>query len=328
MPARFQIGGKTGAPLANLPSNIRVVSSFGERAVISPNSRKIAFIGRTLGDAYEYDIATGRTRNLTAHFPHNGWVRVHYLRDGSYILIGTRSPAATWTETREDRLELFWMDAQATGAAMPLDQKVYEGVAVSRESNKIAWSGISARKGKVLEAGAEGSSTLYVGDVQITGGRPKVVNARPIKVFDWKTCTIEAQDFLPGDKAVLGPCYVRRTDGSVVTRAVSVAVADGVETEYPTPASQYAEVEGIFPDGKRVMVECSNDYREGLDLCVMDLKAADPRYVRITRVQDYGNYRFSNPTVAPDGTMVAFQFASASLESGTGQGILLMTGIR
>jgi len=34
--------------------------------------RKIAFIGKSYGDAYELNLATGAIRNLTAHAPHEG----------------------------------------------------------------------------------------------------------------------------------------------------------------------------------------------------------------------------------------------------------------
>jgi len=327
-PADFKVGGKTGDPLANLPSNVRLISSFGERAVISPDGKKIAFIGKAMGDAFEYDLATGKTRNLTAHMPHNGWTRVHYLPDGSYILVGTRSPAATPGETRRDRMELFWMDAQADGVAIPLEQNLFEGVAVSRISNKIAWAVNTSRKGAAMTPGSDGSSTMYVGDVVVENGLAKLVNRRAITTANWNQCVFEAQDFLAGDKGVVGPCYRGRTDGKYDTDVTSINIADGAVTKYAVPANQYAEVEGIFPDGKRTMVECSNDTHEGLELCVLELKANKPRYHRISHVLDYGNYRFSNPTVGPDGDTIAFQFAHAKDDYGAGRGILLMKGIK
>jgi hypothetical protein len=70
--------------------------------------------------------------------------------------------------------------------------------------------------------------------------------------------------------------------------------------------------------------ECGNSHKEGLDLCLLELKAERSRYTRITYAQDYGNCRFSNPTVDPDGKLVAFQFGYASDEPGVGRGIFLM----
>lgn len=323
VPDKFVIGSKKGHPLDHLPAGIRVATAFGERAVISPDGRKFVFVDRFLGNAFEYDIATKTTRNITAHTPHLGISRIHYLSDGSYIIVAPRELAATPRDTRRTKLELFWLDAAASGPLVPLGQPVFEGIAASRTSNKIAWTENSPRDVYPLVPDAQGTATLKVGDVVVEDGRARLVGARTLLSTPFSECVLEAQDFLPGDGAVVLPCY--NNDASLVGHKVlSVSLADGKVTNYPVPAHQYAEVEGVFPDGRRAFVECGNKHTEGLDLCLLELRADRPRYTRITYVQDYGNYRFSNPTVSPDGKLVAFQFGYASDESGMGRGILLL----
>ena len=43
-----------------------MLSAFGERAAFSPNGTRIAFVGKSYGDAYEIELATGHVRNLTS----------------------------------------------------------------------------------------------------------------------------------------------------------------------------------------------------------------------------------------------------------------------
>ncbi len=319
VPAKFQIGGKDGSPLDHLPPNMRVISAFGERPVISPNGKKIAFIGQTLGDAFEYDIATGETRNLTSHMPHKGWMRIHYLKDGSYILAGPRNPGATPLETRMSDIELFWMDAGAKRPAVPLNQFVFEGIASSREANRIAWAALSPRKGPVTNLFTDRSTALNVGDIVVVNGVGKLVNIRTIKAPPSIGCLFEAQDFLPGDVGVTVPCY-----GPKSTKVLSIALADGQITTYPTPPDLYGEIEGMFPDGKRSLVECGNDSKSGNDLCLLELTPNNPRYTRLTHALDYGIYKFADPTVSPDGRLIAFQAGFGDDAPGVGRGLLLM----
>src|SRR5919106_761384 len=91
-------GQKPGSPEETLPANITRLTHFGERASWSPDGARIAFMEKSFGDAYEVDVAT-RTIRLLTHYPHAGFLRVQYLRDGDYFLIGAR----TFTNTRATR---------------------------------------------------------------------------------------------------------------------------------------------------------------------------------------------------------------------------------
>jgi len=183
---------KSGNPLYDMPAGQRLISAFGERPVFSPDGRKIAFIGKSYGDAYEYDIATGHIRNLTEHAPHAGFLRVHYLADGSYLLLGPHQPAATREATRFGRIELFWMDAQASTPPVPLKVTVFEGLATSRLSNRVAWSEFRTdASGKPL------GTVVHTATVDIQHGQASL--HRVTDVASTTECFAEAQDFLPGD---------------------------------------------------------------------------------------------------------------------------------
>jgi len=87
---QFPSASRQGDPTEHLPAGGKVLVSFGERPAFSPDGTRIAFIGKSYGDAFELDLRTGKTRNLTSHTPNSGFLRVMYLPDGSYLLLGPR----------------------------------------------------------------------------------------------------------------------------------------------------------------------------------------------------------------------------------------------
>lgn len=319
VPATMPLGNKPGNPILDMPPGQCLISAFGERPVFSPRGDKLAFIGKSYDDAFEYDMKTGKTRNLTDHAASEGWLRVHYLADGSYALLGPRVPGKTREETRFGRIELFWMDATSEHAPVPLGVTVFEGIATSPRSNLIAWSQANA-----AADGKSASTTIYTGRVAVRQGSAKLEDVR--EIVTTTECFAEAQDFLPGDKGVLMPCYLYgKGPTGVQTKVLSVNLATKKITEYLTPASLYGEVEGIFPNGKRTLVECAQDRSKGMDLCVLDLDPAKPRYTRMTDIVQYGGWKYGNPVVRPDGRMIAAQVGSADvIDAGVGQGIVLM----
>jgi len=95
------------------PPNITRLTGFGERAAWSPDDKRIAFMSKSFGDAFEIDLRTKLTRLVTGHFPHAGFLRVQYLPSGDLFLIGAR----TFTDIRTTRSrdqEMWVMKAAAT----------------------------------------------------------------------------------------------------------------------------------------------------------------------------------------------------------------------
>lgn len=316
------LGSRPGNPTLDMPAGQQLISPFGERPVFSPDGSKIAFIGHSYGDAFEYDRRTGKIRNLTAHMPHQGFLRVHYLSDRSFLLLGPHVPGATMEETRSKRIELFWLDAAAAGPPVRLGATVFEGIATSRASNIIAWTE-SVPKGAATRD-LKGT-TLKTARVVVSPSGARLAEVQ--EVATTTDCVAEAQDFLPGDKALTLPCYrfTASAVGGAATEVISIDLVSKGITRYPTPPGLYGEVEGIFPDGRRTLVECSGDRSAGMDLCVLDLKPLAPRYTRITHIMDFGRWKYGNPTVSPDGRLIAAQVGSADVvDVGMGQGIVVI----
>src|SRR5579872_3929542 len=79
---------KIGDPLDHLPPNIEVLTHFGERADISPDNRRVAFMTKSFGDAMLIDLKTRVITCLTCNVPGVAFLRVMHLVTGDYILIG------------------------------------------------------------------------------------------------------------------------------------------------------------------------------------------------------------------------------------------------
>src|SRR5262245_32159435 len=159
---------KDGGPEKNLPPNITQLTGFGERASWSPDGKRIAFMSKSYGDAFEIDIDTRMIRLLTGHFPHKGFLRVPYLPNGDFFLLGARTFEDIQTTRRRDQ-EMWILKADAKEPPIPLNHKISEGVAISRNQMKIAWSNT---RGQYPDQLAEGESVVYTANIVYKGGAP------------------------------------------------------------------------------------------------------------------------------------------------------------
>src|SRR5260370_42525025 len=75
-------------PIEHLPQNIEVLTHFGERADISPDNQRVAFMDKSFGDAMLIDLKTRVITCLTCNVPGAAFLRVMHLVTGDYILIG------------------------------------------------------------------------------------------------------------------------------------------------------------------------------------------------------------------------------------------------
>src|SRR6201985_3644621 len=79
---------KPGNPLGHLPANFEQLTYFGERADISPDNQRVAFMNKSFGDAFVIDLKTRIIRCLTCSIPGAAFLRIMHLSNGDYILIG------------------------------------------------------------------------------------------------------------------------------------------------------------------------------------------------------------------------------------------------
>lgn len=313
---------KAGSPERNLPKNITQLTGFGERASFSPDGKRIAFMGKSFGDAFEIDLQTRLTRLLTGHFRHEGFLRVQYLPNGDFFLIGARK-FADIAGTRSRDQEMWILKADAKTPPVALSHKISEGVAISRKRMKIAWSNTRGQYPDVL---AQGESVIYTADIVYKDGVPGLANKKEILRAKTPECTLEAQDFRSNDTELVYTCY-----RSPYADVFGVDLSTGKVTTYRKLPGEYNEVEGLFPDGKYALVESSRDQggpdkqnSKYIDIWRLKLEPDSADFVRLTRWGDFQSFKASNPVVSHDGKWIAFQSARNDEPAGVGHGIFLL----
>src|SRR3977135_198383 len=130
---------KTGDPLDHLPSNAEQLTHFGERADISPDNQRIAFMAKSFGDAFVIDLKTRHIRCLTCNVPAAAFLRVMHLSTGDYILIGPDHFENINTSRSRDN-ELWFLSKQRGSKPMKFQQHMSEGAAVSKKNLQIAFA--------------------------------------------------------------------------------------------------------------------------------------------------------------------------------------------
>ena len=304
----IRIAGKS--PLDELPPYIRQVTHFGERADWSHDGKRILFLEKTFGDAYEVELATGIIRPVTHHYFHEGYTRALYLSNGDILLSGARKFGANdpWPSRSEKNAELWVLKKDLSSAPVPLGEKCSEGPAVSRRQMRIAWT----------QGGA-----FYMADIVYKDGKPELANKK--KILDKKDlpfkCDIETQNFRPPDEKEL----VFSAYGYQGTEVMGLNLETGKVTNYSLAPNQYDEPEGIFPDGRYTLVECDKHNPKGtqyIDIYKLALDGSG-KTERLTNFADYPGYKASNPVVSDDGRYMAFQVAKKGDAAGVGRGILI-----
>jgi hypothetical protein len=279
-------------------------------------------MSKSFGDAFEIDLKTKLTRLLTGHFHHAGFLRVHYLPNGDYFLIGARD-FKDIRSTRDHDQEMWIMAAGARSAPVALGHKISEGVAISRKRMRIAWANTHGQYPDLL---TEGESVIYMADIEYVDGVPRLANTKEVLRAHRPECTLEAQDFRHDDTELIYVCYRERDKADVF----GIDLGSGAVTTYRKIEGEYNEVEGVSPDGAWALVESSRDQggperqtSRYIDLWKLTLQPNSNEFVRMTRWGDYDGFKASNPTVSPDGKWFAFQSARSVDAAGVGYGIFL-----
>jgi hypothetical protein len=298
------------SPLEELPTYIKQVTHFGERADWSHDGKRILFLGKTFGDAYEIELATGIIRPMTHHYFHEGYTRALYLSNGDILLSGARRFDANdpWPSRSEKNAELWVLKKDLSGPPTPLGEKCSEGPAVSRRQMRIAWTCGRA---------------FYMADIVYKNDKPELVNRK--KILDRKDlpfeCGLETQNFRPPDeKELIFSAYEYQG-----TEVMGLNLETGKVANYSQAPNQYDEPEGIFPDGKYTLVECDKHNPKGsqhVDIYRLALDGSG-KTERLTNFADYPDYKASNPVVSDDGRFMAFQIAKKRDVAGVGRGILV-----
>jgi len=310
-----------GGPAAHLPANIRRVTWFGERPDWSHDGRRLLFLSKTFGDAMEIDLETGAIRNLTAGFPHHGYVRAMYLANGDILLSGPEQYDPRNPDDARRSSMLYVLGKGLTAAPSALGVRCNEGPAVSRERLHIAWTEWSASSRDQPPARSE----MFEADIVYDDGRPRLANRRSIidnGALPFPS-TLETQSFRPPEEKEL--TFSAYDPVGNPADACIVDLATRRVTNLTHSPDVYEEPEGIFPDGRSTLIESDRQNRQGpghIDIWRLALDGSG-RSERLTRFSDHPGYKASNPVVSDDGRRFAFQMGRAGEAAGVGHGLFV-----
>ncbi len=313
---------KAENPLEHLPPYIEILTHFGERADISPDNQRVAFMAKSFGDAMIIDLKSRTIRCLTCNVPGATFLRVMHLVTGDYILIGPDHFEDIGISRSRDN-ELWFLAKERGSKPVKLEQKMSEGAAVSKKSMKLAFSQVHAQAADL----APEASRLVVADLDLSSGRPRLINKKTVYESRDQGCVLEAQDFYDNDSKMTFTCYEPQGMASVM----GIDLKTGRVTNFSKAPGVYNEAEGIFPDGRYTCVESDRQCESlggkrgsrNIDIWKLKLDGTGKDLVRLTYFNDYEGGKASNPVVSTDGRFMAFQSARTTDPAGVGYGILL-----
>jgi hypothetical protein len=310
------------SPDQDLPPYITRLTLFGERADFSHDGKRVLFVEKTFGDAYEVDLATRAVRLLTGHYKHYGYTRALYLANGDILLSGPERFDPKNPNPSRVQCFLYVLGKGLTEPPTPLGTKCSEGPAVSRRRMHIAWAQVAEQYPEEMP---RGSSRIYEADIVSDGGTPKLANRA--LVLDSRDlpfrCTLEAQNFRPPAETEL----TFSAYGHQGTDVCGVDLTSKKVTNYSDAPDQYDEPEGVSPEGSWTLVESDRESFTGrgpghVDIWKLSLDGKKT-WERLTSFNKYPGYKASNPVVSDDGRFMAFQMARSRDPAGVGYGIFL-----
>ena len=312
-------------PMEHLPENIEILTHFGERADISPDNQRVAFMAKSFGDAMLIDLKTRVITCLTCNVPGAAFLRVMHLMTGDYILIGPDHFEDIQTSRSRDN-ELWFLSKERGAKPVRLGQKMSEGAAISKRSLKISFSQLPAQAPEL----APGTSQLIIADLDLSGGTPRLINKKTVYESKDRNCVLEAQDFYDNDRKTTFTCYEEMGphEGASV---MGIDLATGEVTNFSKAPGTYNEPEGIFPDGLYTTVEGDRQCEwlggerghGNIDIWKLRLDGSGKDFTRLTHFNDYEGGKASNPVISTDGRFMAFQVGRTGDPAGVGYGILL-----
>jgi hypothetical protein len=128
-------------------------------------------MAKSFGDAMAIDLKTRAIRCLTCGVPAAAFLRVMHLPTGDYILIGPdHFEDIRGSRTRDNEL---WFLSKARGSKpVKFNERMSEGMAISKKSMKVAYSQVHARVPEI----PSGASRLVIADVAVENGAPALLN--------------------------------------------------------------------------------------------------------------------------------------------------------
>jgi hypothetical protein len=308
--------------IKELPPYFSILTTWGTRPEWDENSENIYFLNKLVGDVFKINIATREVSQVTAGFYHGGIHRVLCLSNGD-LLLAMGSNIFDATNPEKDRhagLGLYILTKDKPNSPYPLNAFCDEGPAVSKNNMKIAWTLVGQREIKMGEIYYE-KGVPYLKDVQT------IISYQDSSAY----VRLETQDFRPplNEELIYTHYWGDEKDQYYNSQVFGFNLKTKKTTKYTDLPKSYNEAEGIFPDGKYMVIESDRhqpmDERNKYKLDIYKLKLDGSGEVE--RLADFSTrylnkIKSDNPVVNKKGNFIAHQFGFQK-GAGDGRGIFL-----
>ncbi|MGL4632698.1 MAG: hypothetical protein ACRCVT_15950, partial [Leadbetterella sp.] len=225
---------QTCFPEEKLPSNIKKLTNFGQRAEFSLDGNRVYFIDKPGGDVWYYDRKTQVTTAVTDSKKRpEGWgyYRVMVMYNGG-LLLGLGN--------ERHRLKFEFLDKNLKTLESIIREEFDEGPAVSRKTNKIAWT-------------TPGQKEMYLGNITIKNSKVQIVNKKlilrsdQVKTVDGEVFNdiLETQSFCGKNEGKL--IFAQYVQGKAFrSEVMGVNLQSKEIINYSKSLLTYEEPEGIF----------------------------------------------------------------------------------
>jgi len=305
-----------------LPPYFSVLTTWGLRPEWDETSENIYFLNKMIGDVFKINIKTREVTAVTSGFYHGGIYRILCLSNGD-LLLAMALPVFDSRDPEKDRhsgLELFVLKKDDLSKPHSLGVYCDEGPAVSKNELKIAWT-------------LPGQREIHMAEINYKNGIPGIVNEKKIISYADSSAYVrlETQDFRPphNRELIYTHYWGDETDAFYHAETYGYHLETGKLINYTNSPGSYDEAEGIFPDGKRTLIESDrhqdkvNRLRWKVDVYILNLDGGG----KVERLADFstrypGKLRSDNPVVDKTGKWIALQYGFLA-GAGNGQGIFL-----
>lgn len=305
----------------DLPQHFSILTTWGLRPEWDEKGENVYFLSKMAGDVFRINIKTREITCVTCGFYHAGIFRVLCLKNGDLLLgIGGKAFDPGEPERFRHNLEMYILKKEDPNNPVSLGELMDEGPAVSRNNMKIAWT-------------LPGQREILMADIEYVNGIPRLVNKKPVISYRDSAAYVrlETQDFRPphDEELIYTHYWGDEKDAFHHSETYGYNLITGKYINYTHLGNSYNEAEGIFPDGKYVLIESDRhqprELRNQYKLDVYRLKLDNSGEAE--RLADFstrypGKLRSDNPVVSPDGRWIAIQFGFMK-GSGDGRGIFL-----
>ncbi|MDZ7718219.1 MAG: hypothetical protein U5K72_05295 [Balneolaceae bacterium] len=313
-----------------LPDHITQLTDFGQRSEWSHDGERVFFVDKAGGEVFMVNVNTKETTQITDENSRpegHGYYRVFELWNGDLLLGHGPERHVLYFQILDESLEF---------PAQTIEGENFdEGPAVSRTTNKIAWT-------------LPEQEEIYFGEIVYDeNGQPDIANKQLLvdnsKVVDTDGNRyeeiLESQDWAPGEENVLVWNQYHRNEHGFRADIMSIDLETRTIVNHTKTDHLYHEAEGIFPDTETTYTLVESDQHNPtsgtgtIDLYKLEIDRdaaintdsydLDDYMERLTFFSDTEGFRSSNGVISDNGNWMVFQGSISGSDAGVGCGLYL-----